>query len=93
MSSIPTRILGGRKRLASEHGTGDALDGAMVLFHDVVQIFALADGDRCAVLCIVALDGRCIGRTPVDGDLLGHAMATNSLGEEAFRRLLVALCC
>ena len=62
-------------------------------FHNIVEILNLADGDRGAVLFIVALDGRFIGRTAVDGDLLGHAMATNSLGEEAFRRLLVALCC
>jgi len=62
-------------------------------FHNIVEILNLADGDRGAVLFIVALDGRFIGRTAVDGDLLGHAMATNSLGEEAFRRWLVALCC
>ena len=62
-------------------------------FHNIVEILNLADGDRGAVLFIVALDGRFIGRTAVDGDLLGHALATNSLGEEAFRRWLVALCC
>jgi hypothetical protein len=65
----------------------------MILLHNIVEILNLADGDRGAVLFIVALDGRFIGRTAVDGDLLGHAMATNSLGEEAFRRLLVALFC
>ena len=36
----------------------------MILLHKVVEILELADGDRGAVLGLVALDGRCIGRTP-----------------------------
>ena len=65
----------------------------MILFDNVVEIFDFTDGDSRAVLRIIALDGRFIGRAPIAGDLLGHAMATNGLGEEAFRRLLVALVC
>ena len=49
--------LGCRKRLEPEHGAGDPLDTAMVLFHHVVEILDLADFDRGAVLLIVALDG------------------------------------
>src|SRR5215813_15050966 len=63
----------------------------MVLFHHVVKILGLADFDRGAVLFIVALDGRFIGRTSVDGDRLGHPMAADRLGQEAFRGLLIAL--
>ena len=43
------------------------------------------------MLLIVALDGGFIGRAPVDGDLLGHAVAADRLGQKAFRGLLVAL--
>src|SRR5437899_2486895 len=50
----------------------------MVLLHDVVEIFDFTDGDGGAVLRIIALDGRFIGRTPVDGDLLRHAVAACS---------------
>src|SRR5262245_64103591 len=63
----------------------------MVLCHDVVEIRELADVDRGAVLCIVALDGRFIRRTAVDGDLLRYAVAADRFGQEAFRGLLVAL--
>jgi len=49
----------------------------MILLHNVVEILDLADGDRGAVLGIVALDGSFIGRTPVDGDLLRHAVAAD----------------
>jgi hypothetical protein len=47
----------------------------MVLLHNVVEIFNCTDGDGGAVLRIIAPDGRFIGRTPVNGDLLRHAVA------------------
>jgi len=39
-------VLSGRKRLEAEHGTGDPLDTTMILFHDIIQVFDLTDGDR-----------------------------------------------
>jgi hypothetical protein len=66
-------------------------DSAMVLFDDIVERRDLADVDRGAVRCIVALDGRFMGRTPVDGDRLRHPMTTDGLGQEACRGLLIAL--
>ena len=42
----------------------------MVLLHNIVEIFDFTDGDRRAVLRIIALDGRFIRRTPVNSDLL-----------------------
>src|SRR5262244_4447621 len=62
------RPLGCLERFEPQHGPCHPLHAAMILFDDVVQIFDLADGDRGPMLCIVALDGRCIGRAPVDGD-------------------------
>jgi hypothetical protein len=45
-------------------------------------------------MCIISiLDGRLIGRTPIDGDLLRHAVATDRLGQEAQGRPLIALLC
>src|SRR5438270_13010988 len=65
----------------------------MILFDNVVEILDLTDGDCRAVLRIIALDGRFIGRTPVDGDLLRHAVAADRLDPEPLRRVLIALCC
>ena len=61
----------------------------MVLLHDIIQLFDLADFNRGAVLGIIALDGRFIGGTPVDGDRLWYAVAADRLGQKTFRGLLV----
>src|SRR4029077_1439570 len=58
-------------------------------FPNIVEILDVADGDRGVVGLIVALDGGFSGRTPVDGDLLWHAMAADCLGQQALGRLLV----
>ena len=63
----------------------------MILLHNIVAIRNLADADRGAVLLVIALDGRFIGRAAINGDLLRHAVAADRLGQEAFGRLLVAL--
>jgi hypothetical protein len=65
----------------------------MILFHDIVEILDLADGDGGTVLLVVALDGRFIGRTSIDGDLLWHAVAADCLEQEPLGGLLVALFC
>ena len=46
-----------------------------------------------AVLRIIALDGRFIGRTPVDGDLLRHAVAADRLRQEPLGSWLVTFLC
>ena len=85
------RPLGCIERFEPQHGPCHPLHASMILFDDVVQIFDLADGDRGPVLFIVALDGRFIGRTPVDGDLLRHAVAADRFLEKAERGLFVPL--
>ena len=60
-------------------------------FDSIVEILDLADGDRGAVLLVVALDGRFIGRTPVDGDFLRHAVTADRFLEKAERCRLVPL--
>src|SRR5262249_10228532 len=63
----------------------------MILFDNIIEILDLADGDRGAVLLVVALDGRCIGRTPINGDFLRHTVAANRFLEKAERGRLVPL--
>ena len=63
----------------------------MVLFHHIIEIFHLADDNRRAVLGVIALDGGFIGRTPVNGDLVGYAVAADRLREEALGGLLIPL--
>src|SRR5262249_13303956 len=84
-------VLGCLERFEPQHRPCHPLDTSMILLHNVVEILNLADGDRGAVLGIVALDSGFIGRTPVDGDLLRHAMAADRFLEKAERGLLVPL--
>jgi site-specific DNA recombinase len=51
-------------------------------FHDVIEIFDLADGDGRAVLLVVALDGRFLGVTAVNRNRLGDAMPADRLLEK-----------
>jgi hypothetical protein len=55
---------------------------SMILFHPIVEIFDLTDDDCRAVFLVLPPDGGRIGLTPIDGDLLGGAMATNRLGKK-----------
>ena len=51
----------------------------MILFHDVIEIFDLANRDRGAVLFIVAFDGSFIGLAAIDGNLLRYTVAADGL--------------
>jgi len=64
---------------------------SMVLFHDVIELFDFTNCAARAVLRIIALDGRLIGRAPVDGDLLRHAVLADRLRQKTFRGRLIAL--
>jgi len=63
----------------------------MILLHHVVERRALAEGDRGAMGCLVTLADRCRGGTPSEGARLWPAVATERLGQTAWRGLLVAL--
>src|SRR5262249_6862111 len=51
----------------------------MVLFHDIIQIFHLPDGDGRAVRFVIAFDGGFIGVTAVNGDRLRDSVAADRL--------------
>ena len=64
----------------------------MVLFHDVVEVFDLADRNRGPMLLVVALNGGFIGVTAVNRDRCGDAMAAYGLREKPSCRLFVTMC-
>src|SRR5262245_6758663 len=79
------------KRLEPQHRARHPLDGSMVLFHDIIQIFHLPDDDVGAVRLIVALDGRVIGRTPIDRDRLRDPVTVARLRQKAERGLGISV--
>ena len=62
------------KRLEAQHRPGDPLDGPVVLFDDVVEVFALAHQAIDAGVSLNAINGCCVGATLVDSDLLWHIL-------------------
>jgi hypothetical protein len=46
----------------------------VVLFHDIIQIFHLPDGDVRAVLFVISLDGGFIGLAAIKRDSLGDTI-------------------
>ena len=63
----------------------------MVLFHDVVEVFDLADRDRGPMRLIVTLDGGFIGVTAVNRNRLGDAIPADRLREKPSCGLLVSM--
>src|SRR5919108_2044785 len=57
----------GPKGLKAEHRPHLAFYRAMVLFHDIVEILALPDGDACPVGPVVTLNRRGVAATVTDG--------------------------
>src|SRR5882724_11729463 len=60
-------------------------------FHNVVEIFHLADGDRGAMRLVVVANGRGIGLAPINSDRLRDPVTANRFGEETLGGPLVAL--
>ena len=63
----------------------------MILLHDIVEVFDLPDRDRSPVRMIVALDGRFIGVTAVDGNDFRETMAAARLLQKPPRGFCVPL--
>ena len=73
-------VSGGLKGFEAKHRSGHALDGAMVLVDDVVEILDMANDDAVFQPVIDVIDGRLVG-----------AVLTHGLVEKAFGGGLVAL--
>jgi hypothetical protein len=65
------------KGLESEHGPHDALDRAVVLFHDMIGVLALAQRDVSSRVLVDAQDGSRLGAALVDGDLLWQVVQSD----------------
>lgn len=85
-------VVGGAERFEVEHRPGHPLDGAMVLFDDVVEVFDLAHQDRHVAAGVDRIDRRLVGAALVHRDLLWLAVSSPGLIEEALRRVHVTLC-
>jgi hypothetical protein len=72
-------VLGGLERFKPQHGPCHPLDTSMILFHHIIQILHLADGDGRAVLLVIAFDRGFIGVTAVNGDHFGEPVAADRL--------------
>ena len=73
------------KRLKTQHGSDDALDGPMILLDDVVQILYLTQFNGRASIGLNTFDGSGVGTTLVNGDLVGQAVLTDGAFQEAAR--------
>ena len=85
------QAVGGAERFEVEHRPGYTLDGAMVLFDDVVEVFDLAHNDRHAGPGVDRIDGRLVGAALVHRDLVRIAVRSHGLVEEALRCGNIAL--
>lgn len=83
---------GGAERFEVEHRPSHPLDGAVVLFDSVVEVFDLAHQDRHIAAGVDRIDRRLVGATLVHRDLVRIAVRSHGLVEEALRRSHVALC-
>jgi hypothetical protein len=83
MSSTPARILWAASNdLNPDHGTRDPFCGSMILLHDIMQIFYLADDNGGAMFLVVALDRGFVRVAAVNGDRLGEPVAADRLLEK-----------
>src|SRR5216683_7236534 len=72
-----------------QHGPCHPLYTSMILFHHIIRILHLADGDGRAVLLVIAFDRGFIGVTAVNGDHFGEAVAADRLLQKPERGLCV----
>jgi hypothetical protein len=81
------------KRFEAEHGMREAFDRSMVLLHEVVEIFGVANDDgRLVDLVIVVNRGR-VAATLINRNLLWEPVSPNSLEQEGFGGGSIAVRC
>ncbi len=72
--------------LKAEHRVREAFHRPVVLFHEVIEIFGMADEDGRLVGPVVALDSGGVAATLVDGDLFGQSLVMTRLAQEGLGR-------
>jgi hypothetical protein len=83
--------VGGTERFEVEHRPSHPLNGAMVLFDDIVEVLDLTYHDRQVAAGVDRIDHRLVGTALVHRDLVWIAVRSHGLVEEALRRGHVAL--
>ena len=76
-------VSGGPEGFEAEHRSGHALDGAMVLLNDVVEILDLSDDDAVFQPVIDVIDGHLVSAALVHRDFFRNAMRPHRLIEKA----------
>ena len=88
----PGQDLGGRsKGFETEHGSGDAFDGAVILLDDIVEVFDLTNLHRNFLVFDDLVDGCFIGAALVHGHFLRNLIGTHGLLENRMRAFLSRL--
>ena len=85
------RTPGRPKRFESQHGASDAFHCPMILFYNIVKIFALPDADAGLVGPVVPLARRGVAAALVNRHLLREPLVPNGLTKEGFSRCAIAL--
>ena len=67
------------KGLEPQHGTREPFYCAMILFHNVIEIFRVADDNRGLVRVVVVHDRCRIRATLIDGNLLRQPLSAYRL--------------
>ena len=73
------RTPGGPKGFEAQHGTRESFHGAMVLLHEVIQIFRVADDNRRLVNLVVISDRGRVAATLINRDFLWQSLSANGL--------------
>ena len=67
------------KGFEAEHGTCQPFHCPMVLLHEVIEIFRVADDNSRLVNLVVVRDRCRVATTLIDGDLLRQSLSANGL--------------
>ena len=65
------------KGFEAEHGTCQPFHCPMILLHEVIEIFRVADDNGGLVRLVVALDRRRVAAALIDSDLLRQSLSAN----------------
>ena len=66
------------ERFEAEHRSHYPLYGSMILLHDIIEVFGVADNDGGLVNLVVVFDRRRVAATLIDGDFLRQSLIANS---------------
>ena len=63
--------------LEAEHGTRQPFHGSLVLLHEAIEIFRVADDNRGLVRLVIVLNRCRVAPTLIDGDFLRQPLGAN----------------